>query len=229
MIRKPAVGLLVLTLVTAFTMTFLSIGWYRGGSKYMVTVTNITSGQIMSPVVVASHRYIQDPLFTLGEPASEDLAKVAEDAATDDLVAALESNPMVKDVQLITGTEGPIMPGESASVIVEANGPFCYVSAVSILVTTNDGFFALNGEPGPRYGSKTYYSPAYDAGSESNNEDCAFIPGPPCDSHFVRDIENAEGYVHVHAGIHGIGSDEVSPQDFDWHNPVARIEIQRTR
>jgi hypothetical protein len=221
MIRKQAVGLLILTLVVA--ITFLSIGWYRGGNKYMVTITNITSGQIMSPGVVASHRYIEDPLFTLGEPASDALAMVAEDAATDDLVAALESNSKVGDVKPI----GPIMPGESASVSVEASGPFCYVSAVAMLVTTNDGFFALNGERGPRYGSMTYYSPAYDAGSENNNEDCAFIPGPPCDSHFVRDTENAEGYVHIHRGIHGIGSNEVNPHDFGWHNPVAKIEIQR--
>jgi hypothetical protein len=227
MSKKPAVGLLVLTLVAAFTLAFLAIGWYGRGNKYMVTVTNITSGQIMSPVVVASHRDIQDPLFTLGESASEALAKVAEDAAADDLIAALESNPKVREIQVITGVAGPIMPGESASVVVEASGPFYCVSAVSMLVTTNDGFFALNGEPGPRYGSKTYYSPAYDAGSENNNEDCDFIPGPPCDSHFVRDTEGAEGYVHIHAGIHGIGN--LSPENFDWHNPVAKIKIHRMR
>jgi hypothetical protein len=36
----------------------------------------------------------------------------------------------------------------------------------------------------------------------------------------------AEGYVHVHAGIHGIGS-EVIPAERDWNNPVAKITIRR--
>ena len=42
----------------------------------------------------------------------------------------------------------------------------------------------------------------------ANNEDCAFIPGPPCGNPGVRDEAEAEGYVHIHAGIHGIGSIE---------------------
>jgi hypothetical protein len=35
----------------------------------------------------------------------------------------------------------------------------------------------------------------------------------------------AEGFVHVHAGIHGI-KDLVPARD-DWRNPVARIEVRR--
>jgi hypothetical protein len=66
---------------------------------------------------------------------------------------------------------------------------------------------------------------AYDAGSERNSELCRFIPGPPCGNANVHDPDSAEGYVHIHAGIHGSG--DLDPSEFDWRNPVAQIVIQR--
>jgi len=55
-----------------------------------------------------------------------------------------------------------------------------------MLATTNDGFYALNGSAGPTKEVITYYSVAWDAGSEANNERCPFIPGPPCGNFFAR-------------------------------------------
>ena len=52
---------------------------------FEVTITNITQNQIFSPAVVVSHRQGLDPLFQLGEMASGELAKVAEDADTGDV------------------------------------------------------------------------------------------------------------------------------------------------
>lgn len=66
---------------------------------------------------------------------------------------------------------------------------------------------------------------AYDAGSEDNSEDCAYIPGPPCGNGDVRDTVGAEGYVYIHSGIHGIG--DLEPAEFDWGNPVATVKIER--
>jgi hypothetical protein len=94
-----------------------------------------------------------------------------------------------------------------------------------MLVTTNDAFFALNGAEVPLVRSFEYASPAYDAGSEANNESCAFIPGPPCGKAGVRATEGAEGYVHIHAGIHGVG--DLVPAERDWRNPVAKITLRR--
>jgi hypothetical protein len=74
------------------------------------------------------------------------------------------------------------------------------------------------------FGEKTFAADPYDAGSEANSEFCEFIPGPPCENPGVRDTANAEGYVHIHAGIHGIGDLDASM--FDWHNPVAEITIR---
>ena len=68
-------------------------------------------------------------------------------------------------------------------------------------------------------------APVWDAGSEYNNEMCAFIPGPPCMNPLVRDTDGAEGFIHVHPGISGAG--DLSPADWNWHNPAVDILIAK--
>ena len=92
-----------------------------------------------------------------------------------------------------------------------------------MLIPTNDAFFSANGVEGPK-GNKaiTVLSPAYDAGTEANDEQCAApTNGGPCGI----GSSPGEGHVHVHAGIHGVGT--VSAADHDWRNPVALIVIER--
>ena len=245
MTRKLFLGLLGLVLL-ATTLVVALPGILGGGSShgianYEVTVTNLTSGQIISPVVVATHRSGLTPLYMFGSPASSELASIAEDAVNDPLVALLSGDSDVMDVQTIFGSGGPIMPGETASVTIVASTPpfpfpwissggeFRYVTAAAMLVTTNDAFFALNGVrlPGDYFFPVpgTYDSAAYDAGSEANDEECASIPGPPCGNPGIRVTEGAEGYVHVHDGVHGIG--DLAPENYNWHNPVATVTIRR--
>jgi hypothetical protein len=199
----------------------------EGGKKYEVKITNLTRGQPLSPVVVATHTGDLPALFLPGSPASAELTAVAKDADNAGILALWDpaANTMVGDLQTIADSGGPIMPGEIDSVIVEAGGPFRHISLVSMLVNTNDAFVALNAEPLPRQGNEVHRSLAYDAGSEANNEECVFIPGPACGSAFVRDTEGAEGYIHVHAGVHGIAN--LDPSAYDWRNPVAHVEITR--
>ena len=204
------------------------------GKRFEVTVTNITpgsdaaSGQILNGLVVATHNR-DFRLFDLGQPSSDELAKVAEDALNADLVAALSANPDVCDVQTIgivnPPTIFPILPGGSASVVVTANGSCRFLSLAAMLVTTNDAFAALNGVRLPRR-SSTFLALAYDAGSEANTENCSDIPGPPCGN--INRVGDGEGYVSIHSGIHGVGSPlEILPSERDWRNPVAIITIDR--
>ena len=96
-----------------------------------------------------------------------------------------------------------------------------------MLVTTNDAFFAGKNIWLPGRDKVMVQTVAYDAGSEENTEECNDIPGPPCGAPpNLNPTEGAEGFVHVHAGIHGIGS-EVTPAERDWNNPVAKITIRR--
>ena len=81
-----------------------------GDSIYRVTVTNLTRGQIMSPPVVAAHSAAVD-LFTPGEPASPELAAVAEDADSAGLVALLGTEPGVHAVAVGGGGTGACAAG----------------------------------------------------------------------------------------------------------------------
>ncbi|MFQ5760911.1 MAG: spondin domain-containing protein, partial [Acidiferrobacterales bacterium] len=200
------------------------------GKTFEVTVTNITpgsgteSGQILNGLVVATHnRHFR--LFDLGEPASEELALVAEDALNADLVAALSTNPDVCDVQIF---DDVILPGNYASVVVTAKGRCRHLSLAAMLVTTNDAFAALNGVRLRKRGDK-FLALAYDAGSEANTENCADIPGPPCGK--IKRVHGGEGYVSIHSGIHGetggVVSSDLLPSERDWRNPVAYITIDR--
>jgi hypothetical protein len=65
---------------------------------------------------------------------------------------------------------------------------------------------------------------AYDAGSEANTELCEHIPGPPCGNQ-ARMLTGAEGFVHVHRGIHGVG--DLNEAAMDWNNPVVKVVIEK--
>jgi hypothetical protein len=194
---------------------------------FEVTVTNLTRGQQFTPILVASHRE-GVRLFDLGSPASPELATPAEEGNTAPLRTLLAGMP---EVQGIAGSAGLLDPGASVTISVAAGGPFDRVSVAAMLIPTNDGFFAINDAEGPN-GNRilTLLSSAYDAGSEVNDELCASIPGPffdecggPGGGAMVTGGE--EGYVHIHAGIHGIG--DMSAGARDWRNPVAQITIRR--
>lgn len=197
------------------------------GADYEVTVTNLTRGQSFTPILVASHKPgVQ--LFELGQPASAQLATVAEEGATGPLAALLGTSPLVLDVRVGPGL---LAPGQSRTITVATQGMFNRLSVVAMLIPTNDGFFALSGVQGPKSGQvATYFSAAYDSGSERNDESCASIPGPfftECGGPGggVSVFGQEEGYVHIHAGIHGIGDLDASVRD--WRNPVARVQVRR--
>ena len=55
-------------------------------AHFVVTVTNITQGQVFTPIVAASHKS-SIKLFRLGQPASEPLEVLAEAGDTGPTVA----------------------------------------------------------------------------------------------------------------------------------------------
>lgn len=197
---------------------------------YNVTITNV-SKQIFSPPIVVVHSD-DVAIYQPGQPASPELAAIAEDADATGMMSLLQSlEGDGVDSYAIAG--GNLLPGDSVTLEVTSQGFFKKITAFSMLVTTNDGFFAattpiqtlaLGGNPFQDNVIRVA-APAWDAGSEANTEDCAFIPGPPCGSHFVRDTDGAEGFVAIHNGIQGIG--DLDPALLDWRNPVAMISIQR--
>jgi hypothetical protein len=209
-------------LTAMFIIVTLNVTTYSSdGMKYEVTVTNLTRGQSFTPILIATHKE-GVKLFTPGSSSTDELAILAEGGDTVPLGAMLLSNEKVKDIATSGGLLGP---GETVTIEIPSGKGFNYISMASMLIPTNDGFFALNGVKASIGNKKIMHlSPAYDAGSEINDEDCLNIPGPVCGGEGFNP-EDGEGYVHIHAGIHGIGGIEAA--DYDWRNPVARIISQR--
>jgi hypothetical protein len=212
---------LFIVLTTAILTSGISSA--EEGQRYAVTITNITRGQVITPPVVISHNE-EFKLFALGSPAIPQLAALAEDGVTASLLAYAAALPTVLDTAV---SAGPLMPGTSVTLEITTRGRFRYISAASMLASTNDAFFAIRNVKVDKEGELVAEAEAYDAGSEANTESCAEIPGPPCGSGGVRHPDGAEGYVHIHAGIHGIG--DLSPAMMDWRNPVAEVSIRPVR
>ena len=197
------------------------------GARFEVTITNLTRGQQFTPILVASHKS-SVKLFELGKPASTELAILAEEGNTAPLKAALLALPGTGEV--VTGSS-LTNPGASVTLIVEGRRGFGHFSVAAMLIPTNDAFFAINGVPLPRGKERlTLTALAYDSGSERNDELCVSIPGP-----FFAECGGSgggaapagaeEGYVHVHAGLHGSGNLPAAMRD--WRNPVALISVRR--
>jgi hypothetical protein len=219
-------SLRILGLLAAGEALLLGAAGVASATEFEVSVTNLTRGQQFTPILVASHKS-GVRLFDLGSPASPQLKTLAEEGNVAPLTALLLGNPDVRDV---VNSGGLLNPGQSVTQRVSTRAGFDNVSVAAMLIPTNDGFFAVNDAEGPNgQQSITVYSPAYDAGTERNDESCASIPGP----FFVEcggpggggAPGGGEAYVHIHAGIHGIGDLDSALRD--WRNPVARITIRR--
>ena len=192
---------------------------------YKVTITNISHGEFFTPIMVASHKK-GVKLFELGAPASPELEIMAESGNTAPLTASLVNSGKTLDVARATGA---LPPGQSVSLMVKMDEDHEYISVTSMLVPSNDAFFAVNGmRVGKAKRGVTVYSPAYDAGSEINDELCVSIPGPGfvCSGEGTN-TETGEGFVHVSPGIQGIA--DLDAAKFDWRNPAAKITIVRVK
>lgn len=192
---------------------------------YAVTITNITAGQVFTPVLVATHTS-DASFFQLGDAPSPELADLAEGGATGGLQMLLDSLP---EYVMDTNTSGAtpdgnplIDPGESVTIYITGNRDYNRLSLAGMLLPTNDSFVAINSMPLPRKYAGAM-ALAYDAGSEVNDELCANIPGPQCGgTPFSEGL--AEGFVHISRGISGEG--DLYASDYDWRNPVARVTVK---
>jgi hypothetical protein len=202
----------------------LSTSAYASGARqidYEVSVTNLTRGTSFTPILLASHRSGVS-LFELGQPPSEELASMAEGGDTGPLATMILSTPFADTAS----GDSLLGPGQTVTLIVPAFRNANYLSLAAMMLPTNDGFIALNSVPLPNgRETLTYVSEGYDAGSEPNDENCANIPGPTCGGTGISADAGGEGYVHIHAGIHGIG--DLQASDYDWRNPVAIITVRR--
>ncbi|MCB1669937.1 MAG: spondin domain-containing protein [Gammaproteobacteria bacterium] len=220
----PNKSLVLIGSLLTGSLLFANISRADNGVMLEVTITNLTHGQPLAPVLVATH----EPgvaFFEEGEAPSDELAWLAEAGNGQPMADYLWTLEAVDDVQISTG--GLTFPGDSTTVQVWAQTPNDHISVGSMLGATNDAFFAIKDLPLPTKGTKTvtYMASAYDAGSETNDELATTVAGLGGEAYSPND--SGEGFVHIHSGIHGIG--DADPAVLDWRNPVARIIVNRVK
>jgi hypothetical protein len=200
---------------------------------YDVSVTNLTTGQPLSPGVFLTHTK-QQSLFSVGSAASEGIRLIAENGDPSTAATEVTGQPGIFDVET---TGAPIHrvggPGPSTlTVRITARADANRFSFAAMLICTNDGFTGLEGVKLPGgFKPATYYAMAYDAGTELNDEDAGSIV-PPCFG--IGPVSGPSGggartptssAIAPHAGIQG-GAD-LDPTQHGWTEPVARVAIQR--
>lgn len=158
----------------------------EGDGRIAVTVTNIApdNGTLITPVFLALADGVYD-FFDVGAPASESLERLAEDGMTGPRIAAALATGRVSQALATPG--GPLMPGESRTVELDASAfdPLGrYLSYASMVIPSNDAFVAnddprqipLFDERGniiPRTGENAIVvsgAEVWDAGTEVNDE-----------------------------------------------------------
>jgi len=198
-------------------------------ATYEITITNLTTGQPITPAVFAVHQGRHD-LFQRGGTASYGLQQLAENGGVPILAAEVAANPDISASTVIGAA--PLAPGTSASGTLVVTGKGNRFSLASMLVCTNDGFGGIDGKRLPsRIGSeRTYYARAFDAGTEVNTELFADLV-PPCDGDMstgtgMTNPALAEGgTIQRHAGIQGVGD---LTEAHAWHGAVLKVTIERT-
>lgn len=213
----------------------------EGGKTYNVTITNLTAGQPFTPPVLLTHTS-RTGIFTVGEAASEEIQAIAENGNSMPLLMALGADVYVH--QVVAGTV-PLVPANnpgqtgfasSETFQITTHGNAKYLSFISMLICTNDGFTGLDGIRLPNYRA-TVYTAAYDARTETNTEDFANMV-PPCQGLIGVSSDDAgtgmtdpmlaeDGIIIPHVGI--IGGIDLFPEVHGWSDPVAKIVIERVR
>jgi Spondin_N len=216
-----------------------------GEREYDVTITDETSGQPLTPPLVATH-HGKHAVFDVGQPASVGVREIAENGNSAPLRTFIQSDPLDQFAGLAEAMEPlvpPETPGEemgfeqSVTLTVEAGRRANRLSWVSMLICTNDGFTGVDGLELPdKVGKATTESTnSYDALTERNTEKYADIV-PPCQG-LIGDFGDpgtavsnpalaTGGVIAHHAGIQG-GAD-LKPELHGWEDPVATIEVERT-
>jgi len=203
---------------------------------YRVTVYNLTSSQPLTPPLVATHNG-DARFFKVGHEASEGIRQIAENGNLGPLNEALMADDNVGEVVIAVGDPPPLLQNESITFEIQGDSDARFLSWVSMLICTNDGFTGRNRVRLPNQVGqmRSAFANAYDAGSEINTEDFADIV-PPCQIFGATSSDDAgtgmsnpdlaeNGRILPHRGI--TGGNDLDRELHGWSNPTAKIEIER--
>lgn len=200
-------------------------------TTFRVTLTNITHSQPMSPMAVVLHGDAFSA-WELGEAASQPLEVLAESGSPTDLIQAADADP---DVLATAEGSGVVLPGTTGSVdLTVTTVDSINLTVATMLVNSNDAFGGLNGQSLDQLAvgeSATFLVPAYDAGTESNSESAATVPGPAAGAEGYNAARDDTGVVRIHPGVLS-SQDGLAGSALDgthrWDNPVFKLVVTRT-
>ena len=224
----------------ATVAAFLFASQFANAAQFNVRIVNLANGIWFTPFLVVAHPD-GTGLFTTGQPASASLQAMAEGG---------DIAPLVTDVQALGATiaenpaNGLLPPAMSADVDLNTDGTSnTQLSVVAMLLPTNDAFAGLNAITIPTDpGVYTYNLPAYDAGTEANDElitggGAPGAPGIPADPGGLGGTggtgaagTDANTNVHIHRNTLGDtdaagGSSDLDSRVHRWLNPVVRVIV----
>ncbi|MEO6528729.1 MAG: spondin domain-containing protein [Gemmatimonadaceae bacterium] len=204
---------------------------------YQVTIENLTTGQVFSPGVIATHTK-KASVWEVGAPASAGIRSIAEDGMEATAVSELSGAPgvyaAISTLAPINRIGGPAGLPRSRTFTIYASADANRLSVAVMLICTNDGFTGLSGVKLPGgFEAESYLVGAWDAGSEQNNErfnqivDPCQMAGPVVAPPDGNGRVATNGVIMTHPNIQGVG--DLSVALHGWRSPVARITIQRQK
>lgn len=205
-------------------------------ADYSVEITNLTYKMNFTPRIVIAH--VPASFFSAGDNLNDSeggllngqvnnaLKEIAESGNLDPMISILDQESITPAVSYVSG-DGLLAAGQKQTVNLEGVEGLSKISLFAMMLPTNDGFISLNNKDLPETGSVSYLVNGYDAGTETNTESCSDIPGPLCGGTALSPDDTGEGFVHIHRGIRGLGS-EIDQAMYDWKNPVAIVTITKT-
>ena len=152
----------------AVIAAFMFTGQVARAADINVSITNLSNGIWFTPFLVAAHP-VATSLFTVGQPASASLQAMAEGGDISSLMTDLQGVGATIGANPAMGLLAPAM---SANIDLNTDGTAnTMLSVVAMLLPTNDAFAGLNAVVIPTApGTYVFNLPAYDAGTEANDE-----------------------------------------------------------
>ncbi|MDJ0917902.1 MAG: spondin domain-containing protein [Woeseiaceae bacterium] len=209
-------------------------------TDFDVEITNLTNGIYFTPFLAAAHPAGTN-LFVVGQPASANLQAMAEGGSIDGLVADVTA---LGATFVANPAAGLLPPATSTTFNLNTDGTTNdRLTIVAMLLPTNDAFAGLNAIEIPTEpGTYVYDVPAYDAGTEANDErltggGAPGAPGMPADPGGLTGTDgtgaaaaDTNTNVHIHRGALGDsdatgGSSDLDNRVHRWLNPVVRVTL----
>ena len=228
------------TLYAGMLAASLAAAPAANATQFTVEIQNLSNAIYYTPFLAAAHPAGTN-LFTVGEAASANLQAMAEGGDISGLVA--DVNALGATV-IENPAGGLLAPTESTTFDMNTDGTSNdRLTIVSMLLPTNDAFVGLNAVEIPTEpGTYTFNVPAYDAGTEANDEilnggGAPGAPGMPADPGGLAGtggtgaaMADANTTVHIHRGTLGDTDATGGVSDLDsrvhrWLNPVIRVTL----